>query len=168
MRCFWILWSNATQRVFLFVATAKKSPDVHGVASRDAIESMEKEVLDELIGDISSLVVAAMKNFCSSESILNRACLVLHNLSQNQEHLTTLLWTPHCYQMLEWCIANYPSDQVLRRSAVSTLHRLQIALSNDDQLRARFAESIRVEQELSLQRAAAACTKHTRPLQTLR
>jgi hypothetical protein len=110
----------------------------------------EKEILDELVGEVIGLVVAAMKNFCSSETILNRACLVLHNLSQSQDYITTLLWTPHCYQMLEWCITNYPTDQVRRRSAVSTLHRLQVTLSNDNNLRARFAESMRVEQELSL------------------
>ena len=49
--------------------------------------------------------------------------------------------------MVEWCIANYPTDQVLRRSAVSTLHRLQVALSNDPTLRARFMESIRRQKD---------------------
>ena len=112
----------------------------------------EKEALDGLVGDITALVVSAMKNFCSSETILNRACLVLHNLSQSQDYHSTLLWTPHCYQMLEWCITNYPTDQVLRRSAVSTLHRLQVALSADRSLRARFSEAIRVQQDLALQR----------------
>ena len=110
----------------------------------------ETEILDELVGEVVGLVVSAMKNFCSSETILNRACLVLHNLSQSQDYITTLLWTPCCYQMLEWCITNYPNDQVRRRSAVSTLHRLQVVLSSDNNLRVRFAESMRVEQELSL------------------
>jgi hypothetical protein len=110
----------------------------------------EKEILDELVGEVIGLVVSAMKNFCSSETILNRACLVLHNLSQSQDYITTLLWTPYCYQMLEWCISNHPTDQVRRRSAVSTLHRLQLRLSSDNNLRDRFAESMRVEQELSL------------------
>jgi len=110
----------------------------------------EKEILDELVGEVVGLVVSAMKNFSSSETILNRACLVLHNLSQSQDYITTLLWTPCCYQMLEWCITNYPTDQVRRRSAVSTLHRLQVVLSSDNNLRVRFAESMRVEQELSL------------------
>jgi hypothetical protein len=110
----------------------------------------EKEILDEIVGEVIGLVVSAMKNFCSSETILNRACLVLHNLSQSQDYITTFLWTPYCYQMLEWCITNYPTDQVRRRSAVSTLHRLQVALASDNNLRVRFAESMRVEQELSL------------------
>jgi hypothetical protein len=113
-------------------------------------EMNEKEILDELVGEVIGLVVSAMKNFCSSETILNRACLVLHNLSQSQDYIATLLWTPHCYQMLEWCITNYPTDQVRRRSAVSTLHRLQVTLSGDAGMRVRFAESMRVEQEFSL------------------
>jgi hypothetical protein len=117
-------------------------------------QSAEKEILDVLVGGIASLVVSAMKVFCSNETILNRACLVLHNLSQCHDYISVLLWTPHCYQMLEWCIGNNPTDQVLCRSAVSTLHRLQVALSGDPSLRARFTESIRREQEASSRRSA--------------
>ena len=95
----------------------------------------------------------AMKNFCSSEAILNRACLVLHNLSLTQEYHSTLLWTPHCYNMLEWCLANYRTDQVLQQSAAGTLHRLQLTLSSDETLRARFAASLQAQQQLSLEQA---------------
>mmetsp|Transcript_94247 Transcript_94247/g.141215 ORF Transcript_94247/g.141215 Transcript_94247/m.141215 type:complete len:173 (+) Transcript_94247:1-519(+) len=115
----------------------------------------EKEVLDNNMTEIVRLVLCAMKNFCSSETILNRACLVLHNIAQNREYLGTLLWTPHCYQMIEWCIVNYPTDQVLRRSAVSVLHRLQVFLSESETLRIRFRESIRSEQQLPLANAGA-------------
>jgi hypothetical protein len=110
----------------------------------------EKDVLDATVNDVASLVVMAMKNFCSSGTILNRGCLVLHNLAQSQDYLTSLLWTPHCYQMLEWCITNYPTDPVLRRSATSTLHRLQVLLSGDQSLRSRFLGSIRAQEELAL------------------
>ncbi len=116
----------------------------------------EKDVLDASLDGIANLVVTAMKNFCACGTILNRACLVLHNLARSQDYLTTLLWTPHCFQMLEWCIANYPTDPVLRRSATSTIHRLQVLLSSNPTLRARFAESIRSQEELSLLQAAAA------------
>lgn len=105
------------------------------------------------MGDIVDLVVLAMKNFCSSEAILNRACLVLHNLSLTQAYHSTLLWTPNCYQMLEWCFANYRTDQVLQQSASGTLHRLQLTLSNDDELRSRFASSLQQQQQLSLEQA---------------
>ena len=59
-------------------------------------------------------------DFCSSEAILKRACLVLHNLSLNEEYHSILLWMPNCYQMLEWCLGNYPHDHVLQQSAGGT------------------------------------------------
>jgi hypothetical protein len=116
-------------------------------------DTTEKQIIDELAGEVSDLVVRAMKNFCSSEAILNRACLVLHNLSLTQEYHTTLLWTPNCYQMLEWCLANYRTDQVLQQSASGTLHRLQMTLSSDSDLRHRFTESLHSQQQKSLEQA---------------
>jgi hypothetical protein len=112
----------------------------------------EKEMLDDSVGQIAHLVVIAMKNFCASESILNRACLVLHNLSLTDEYHTTLLWTPNCYQMLDWCLANYRTDQVLQQSAAGTLHRLQATLSSNDDLRQRFASSVQSQQQTCLER----------------
>lgn len=116
-------------------------------------EPTEKEIIDELVGEIGDLVVRAMTNFCSSEAILNRACLVLHNLSLTPGYHETLLWTPNCYQMLEWCLANYRTDQVLQQSASGTLNRLQATLSNDDSLRNRFTDSLNAQHRLSLQQA---------------
>ena len=112
----------------------------------------EKEMLDDAVGQIANLVVVAMKNFCASESILNRACLVLHNLSLTDEYHATLLWTPNCYQMLDWCLANYRTDQVLQQSAAGTLHRLQATLSANDELRLRFTASLQSQQQSSLER----------------
>jgi len=116
-------------------------------------EATEKEIIDELVGEIGDLVVRAMTNFCSSEAILNRACLVLHNLSLTPGYHETLLWTPNCYQMLEWCLANYRTDQVLQQSASGTLNRLQTTLSNDDNLRTRFADSLNAQHRRSLRQA---------------
>lgn len=113
----------------------------------------EKEIIDESVGEIAGLVVRAMKNFCSSEAILNRACLVLHNLSLTQEYHSTLLWTPSCYQMLEWCLGNYRTDQVLQQSASGTLHRLQGTLSRDDDLRSKFTHELRSQQQATLYEA---------------
>lgn len=110
-------------------------------------ESSEKEILDECVGQIANLVVVAMKNFCSSEAIMNRACLVLHNLSLNDEYHRTLLWTPNCYQMLEWAMGNYRFDQVLQQSAGGTLQRLQRTLRGDRDLHIRFSASIRANQQ---------------------
>ena len=64
-----------------------------------------------------------------------------------------LLWTPSCYQMLEWCMANYRTDQVLQQSTASTLHHLQMMLSSNEALRTRFAASIQVQQQQSLEMA---------------
>jgi len=113
-------------------------------------ETSEKEMLDASVGQIANLVVVSMKNFCSSEAILNRACLVLHNLSLNEEYHSILLWTPNCYQMLEWCLGNYPHDHVLQQSAGGTIQRLNATLSADEELRTRFTHSIRAQQQNSL------------------
>ncbi|GKY94182.1 hypothetical protein MPSEU_000384200 [Mayamaea pseudoterrestris] len=118
-----------------------------------AEDSSERDILDENVGMIVQLVVQSMKNFCASEAILNRACLVLHNLSLTQDYHNDLLWTPNCYQMLEWCLANYPTDQVLQQSAAGTLHRLQETLSGDEGLKARFMASLQSQQQLSLEQA---------------
>ena len=119
----------------------------------DLNQTVEKEVLDESVAQIANLVVIAMKHFCSSESILNRACLVLHNLSLSPDYHTTLLWTKGCYQMLEWCLANFRTDQVLQQSAAGTLHRLQQTLSNNEELRHQFTSFIQSQQQLSLEEA---------------
>eukprot|EP00536_Pseudo-nitzschia_multiseries_P005279 jgi/Psemu1/238385/estExt_Genewise1.C_970035 len=117
-------------------------------------EPTEREIIDELVGDIASLVVRVMKNFCSSEAILNRACLVLHNLSLTDDYHTILLWTPHCYQMLEWCIANFRTDQVLQQSATGTLHRLQSTLAANNEMRMKFSKSLQTQQHhMTLRRA---------------
>jgi len=110
-------------------------------------ETSEKDMLDESVVQIANLVVVSMKNFWSSEAILNRACLVLHNLSLNETYHRVLLWTPNCYQMLEWCIGNYRHDAVLQQSAGGTLQRLQMTLANDVDLRQKFTESIRAQQQ---------------------
>ena len=119
----------------------------------DVNQTVEKEVLDESVAQIAQLVVVAMKNFCSSESILNRACLVLHNLSLSADYHTTLLWTKGCYQMLEWCLANYRTDQVLQQSAAGTLHRLQQTMSNNEELRQQFTSFLQSQQQHSLEEA---------------
>ena len=112
----------------------------------------EKDVLDVWAPTIARLVVEAMENFCTSETILNRACLVLHNLSQSPDYLPILLWTPHCYQMLEWCRANHSTDTVLLRSASSTLGRIQAYLSQHEDEREKFVQSLQREQQERRQR----------------
>ena len=99
-------------------------------SSIDAADATLQEiaVLDTLREKIAKLSVAAMKTFWSSESILNRGCLVIHNLSQSPIFIRTLLDTPDCYQMLKYCLENHSTDMVLRRSVSSTLQRMQFYL----------------------------------------
>lgn len=117
------------------------------------IDVTEREMLDEMVDQIVGLVVLSMKNYCGNEAILNRACLVLHNLSLSPCYHTAMLWTPNCYQMLEWCLGNYRTDQVLQQSAAGTLHRLQATLSRDEPLRKRFAAKLQEQQKASIDRA---------------
>ncbi|KAL7579044.1 hypothetical protein ACA910_019083 [Epithemia clementina (nom. ined.)] len=132
-------------------AASSTANSIGGDASAEDFSA--REVLDDMVEQIVELVVLAMKNFCSSESILNRACLVLHNLSLTTDYHGALLWTPSCYEMLEWCLSNYRNDQVLQQSAAGTLHRLQITLSSNESLRSRFQAAVASQQQLSLEQA---------------
>jgi len=116
-------------------------------------ESSEGDVLDDMVDQIIDLVVLSIKNFCANEAILNRACLVLHNISLTPSYHAAMLQTPTCYQMLEWCLGNFRTDQVLQQSAAGTLHRLQVALSNDDVLRSRFALAVQAMRQQSLEKS---------------
>jgi len=127
--------------------------DANSSIQSELSDTSEKEMLDDSVGQIANLVVVAMKNFCSSESILNRACLVLHNLSLTDDYHIPLLWTPNCYQLLEWCLANYRTDQALQQSAAGTLHRLQTTLSNNAGLQQRFSSSLQSQQQSSLEQS---------------
>ena len=110
-------------------------------------QDSEVEMLNDSMEQVTNLVVVAMKNFCSSEAILNRACLVLHNLSLNEGYHRVLLLTPNCYQMLQWCIGNYRHDAVLQQSARGTLQRLQLTLSSDPSLREQFTAGLGIQQQ---------------------
>lgn len=71
-----------------------------GVESAIEVEdSTEKEMLDEIVDHVVNLVVLAMKNFCASEAIVNRACLVLHNLSLTQGTFCRVVFPPHSFIM---------------------------------------------------------------------
>ena len=78
---------------------------------------------------------------------------LLLNLSLTPAYHQQLLLVPHCYQMLEWCLANYRTDQVLQQSATGTLHRLQATLSSNESLRARFTAALQAQHRMSLQQA---------------
>jgi hypothetical protein len=111
-------------------------------------QKIEKEILDGHVGEIANLVVVSLQNFHSSKTIRNRAYLVFHNLSLSPDYLPILMWTRHCYKLLGWCAAKDLSDEMLRRSAVGALRRIEELLSRDENLRTRFAQWILAEQAL--------------------
>ena len=152
-------YSAEVQFRALFALINLVIPSVPSNNSTDTIQHdlgmdvTEREMLDEMVDQIVGLVVLSMKNYCANEAILNRACLVLHNLSLSPCYHTAMLWTPNCYQMLEWCLGNYRTDQVLQQSAAGTLHRLQATLSRDEPLRIRFAANLQDQQKAAIDRA---------------
>ena len=118
----------------------------------DEAAAASNNVYDDVDADrIVDLVVTSMQTFYSHNAILNRACLVLHNLSLNTSFHSAMLWSPRCYQMLEWCLTQYRrTDPVLYQGALRTLHRLQLTLSSNEAVRRRFLSVLRTEQQKSL------------------
>ncbi len=88
----------------------------------------ETLVLNSLRAKIANLSICAMKKFHTNESILNRGCLVIHNLSRSPECIRMLLDTPNCPQILQYCLENHSTDKVLRRSVYKTLQRMHYYL----------------------------------------
>lgn len=114
----------------------------------DAAEAthIETAVLKKLGARIAKLSVSAMNNFSSNEAILNRGCLVVHNLSQSPEFIPTLLTTPKCYEILEFCLTNHSADRVLRRSVRSTLQRIKFYLDQHPEAQRRLQTYLEQQQ----------------------
>ncbi|KAG7336827.1 hypothetical protein IV203_035422 [Nitzschia inconspicua] len=137
--------------LFALINLVVPSKTILQAETADSREQTEKDILDQWTSSITGLVISAMENFCTSSTILNRGCLVLHNLSQTPDYIPVLLWTPHCYQMLEWCRTNHSTDTVLLRSASSTLGRIQSYLSHRPDERQKFVQSIQRKKQEQLQ-----------------
>jgi hypothetical protein len=120
-------------------------------------ESTERHILDDAVSEVTLLVVAAMEKFCVIKDVLNRACLVLHNLSLIREYHSALLWTPHCYQMLLWAVKNPQNDPIIDSSARGTLQRLNHTLADDEDLRVRFSNWIREKSACDSGKTVAGC-----------
>lgn len=100
--------------LFALINLVIPSVSVNGNAEEDGEtvpleDTSEREMLDDMVNRIIQLVVTSMKNFCASEAVLNRACLVLHNLSLTQGMLcsTTCLLISVC-QRLTYCSCRVP------------------------------------------------------------
>lgn len=114
-----------------------------GDASRE-----ERRVLDKLGPKIARLSVIAMKNFSNDEEILNRGCLVVHNLSQSPHFMPTLMENADCYNTLTWCLKNHFADRVLRRSISSTLDRMREYLFRNPEENRRLGINYDFENEI--------------------
>jgi hypothetical protein len=126
-------------------------------------EEEERTLVDASVEQIVQLAVLAMRKFCSNPDILKNACLLLRNTSliSHHRHCDILLFTPHCYEMLEYYAAatNFfffastttttttTTDRLLQVSASGTLHHLQMYLhkQGNKRIRALF-EAFRQDQ----------------------
>lgn len=125
-------------------------------------ESTERHILDDAVNEVTSLVVAAMEKFCAVKDVLNRACLVLHNLSLIREYHSALLWTPHCYPMLLWAVKNPQNDPIIDSSARGTLQRLNHTLADDEDLRVRFSNWIKEKAACDSDKTFVRCSNKRR------
>jgi len=108
-----------------------------------------EEALDKDVQVMTSLAILAMKNFGTNIAIINRACLVLHNLSLVRNYHSVLLLTPDCFQLLRLAMLTFRTDKVLQQSAGGALRRLRLTLSADVDLRNRFFVSLSMSSEES-------------------
>lgn len=92
--------------------------------SKEGDQTEERELLDSMVDSIADLVVQAMKNCCSQEVILSRACLVLGNLSFRSNYKSSLVETPECINMLRWCMETYEDNKLIQRCTRDTLQRV--------------------------------------------
>ena len=97
---------------------------IFAVDVKEGEQSVERDILDNMIDSIADLVVQAMKNCSSQEVILSRACLVLGKLSFRSNYKTALVETPECTEMLKWCLDTYEDNKLIQRCTRDTLIRL--------------------------------------------
>jgi len=106
-----------------------------------------KDIMDSKVDEIISMIVKAMNNFSSNAAILNRSCLILHNLSLNADYHPNILFAPGCYQLLKICVTNYREDKILQQGAGGALRRLHSTLATDNNLRSRVIAFINPRQQ---------------------
>lgn len=75
---------------------------------------------------IVTIVLSAIQVFSNMAAIVNRGCLVLHNIALDPGHTSAMvaLGAP---QELVHAIGNHPSDSLLRQCATGTLRRLHMS-----------------------------------------
>lgn len=70
-----------------------------------------------------AIVVSAIQAFSNIVAIVNRGCLVLHNIALDPGHFNALVTIGAPEELLH-AIGKYPSDALLIQCATGTLRRL--------------------------------------------
>lgn len=85
-----------------------------------------------------TIVVSAIQFFSNIAAIVNRGCLVLHNIALDPGHFNALV-AMGAPEELVHAIGKHPSDPLLRQCATGTLRRLHMGGVLNDGLNARVA-----------------------------
>lgn len=72
---------------------------------------------------VVAIVVSAIQAFSNMVTIVNRACLVLHNIALDPGHLSALVAIGAPEELLH-AIGKHPTDALLIQCATGTLRRL--------------------------------------------
>lgn len=79
-----------------------------------------------IIQGVVTIVVSAIQVFSNIAAIVNRGCLVLHNIALDPDHFNALV-AMGAPQELVHAIMKHPSDHLLRQCATGTLRRLHMS-----------------------------------------
>ncbi len=113
--------------------------DAFPSVSRDGFQ--ERNTLGRCVEDIVQVVVRSMRRHTPELSIINRGCLVLHNLSLTRSFLRTLLMTDYCVEVLKTSKSLYGDhDNTIKDASAMTLTRMYQELSTDSRLKEQFIE----------------------------
>lgn len=82
---------------------------------------------------VAAIVVSAIQVFSNITAIVNRGCLVLHNIALDPGHFNALL-SIGAPEELVHAIGKHPSDALLCQCATGTLRRLNMGGALDDRV----------------------------------
>eukprot|EP00934_Nitzschia_sp_Nitz4_P000927 Nitzschia sp. Nitz4//scaffold77_size91520//76689//79220//NITZ4_004903-RA/size91520-augustus-gene-0.70-mRNA-1//1//CDS//3329558030//927//frame0 len=128
-KCFVVQFRALFALINLIIPCVNDDQDGNLFEGNVVFDPVEMDIIGKFVDDVVKLVVRAMNHFRGSEVIMNRACLVLHNISLVPLYHSVLLETDNCCRLLEWCLENYRSDHVLQQSASGTIARLRQSMA---------------------------------------
>ena len=125
-----------TERAMKWSESEKKVLRV--VLGEDASKWDEKATLRESMQDIVSVTVKCMNLYINNTNIVNRGCLILHNLSLLPGGCAMQLLTPGCVAVLRKTYKLYTDNARVRQALEGTLQMLYDSLQNDRNLMRKF------------------------------